>query len=382
MAVNFLEALADALQAPLRGAMCALTPSAFSVGVGYPGSLSIGAVFPNTCGQPVPPEISPVVGGQCPTLYNVNIGVRRPDGTLFAPIPFANVQGPITGVGGEWIEDFTGQLRFTAFIIAPNDTEPPTPGFRKFGPFTGYADPTKASRSYIVSIARVDGLPDNCGSGGTPPPPPAPPPTGTTTNITFDFGGITYNLGSPTFTIYPTVNIPIYGGLHIPINLTFAPSIGFPGGINLPVYLSLPDLNINPRISFFNLDLSAEIKAPEVKITFPDPPATISPDLEYVERLVGLEVVTELATPNRNSSITGSGSASDLLVPWLAIVRFVPPDGLGYSESIDIPIKTLEQYVPVPWFYGADGYTILENQGVTCSVTEIRAEVANLVKPL
>lgn len=379
---SFLYALADALQAPLRNIACVLNPSAVTVGVGLGNSGSLGIVYPTSCGQPVAPEISPIVGGQCPVLYNVSVGVLRPDGSPFAPIPFANVQGPITGVGGEWIEDFAGNLRYVAFIIAPNDTEPPTPGFRKFGPFTGYTDNQKASRTYLIGISRVDGLPDNCGNSSTPPPPPPPPQTGTLTNITVNFGGLTYNLGAPSFTVYPTVHIPVYGGLHIPINLTFSPSFAFPGGINLPIYLRLPELTINTPISFFNFDLSPEIRAPEIKVDFPDPATVVPAGIDYVERIVGVNINSVVTQPSRVSEISGEGGGSSLQVPWLAIVRFIPPAGFSDNEAVDVPVKTESQFVPCPWFYGADGYTVIENVGVETSHSAVTGEVANLIKPV
>lgn len=381
--MSFLEALADAIQAPLRNAVCALNPSAFSVGVGVPPSFSLGAVFPASCGQPIAPQVTPVLGGQCPTLYNVSIGVVRPDGTVFSPIDFANVVGPIRDVGGEWTTDFFGNVRFTAVLTAPSDTEPPTPGFRKFGPFSGFTDPTRAARAYIISIARVDGLPDNCTSTGTPTPPTQPPQQVSIGPISVSFGPNTFNLGSPQVTFYAPVNIPIYGGIHIPVTVRFAPSIAFPGGVSMPIYLTLPELNINPRISFFSVDLSPEIKPLTVNVTFPQGPGGGSGgDIPTVERLLGVNVSCTVNPGARPSLITDPLTTADLYVPYLGIVRFTPPSAFSTNLSVDVPIKTLEQFVPCPWFYGAEEYDILPNAGVEITSAPVFADIADLVKPL
>ena len=380
--MTFLESLADALQAPLRNVLCLLNPSTFNVAVGIPPSYSTGLSYPADCGIPPAPVDAPVLGGQCNTLYKVTVNVRRPDGSIFGPIDFRNVAGPIRSVGGEWQPNFFGDQFFRVVVVAPNDIEPPTPGFRKFGPLTSYVDNGFVSRAYLVSLTREDGLPDNCGDSPGSPPPAQPPQTGSIGPINITVGGVTYNLGGASVNIYAPVNIPIYGGLHIPISVRFAPSIAFPGGTNLPVYLSLPDLNINTRISFYNFDLSTEIKNLTLKVSFPDATGGGGGELPSSERLIGLQVLSTVSPDAPITVINGGSSAPNLYVPRLATVRFTPPEGFPSLVAVDQDVKSLDQWVPVPWFYGAGGYTILPNVGVECAVTPVYANIANLVQPL
>lgn len=378
--MSFLEAVADAIQAPLFSVACLLSPSAFSLGFGVPPSFSASAVIPADCGRPPAPEFGPMLSGQCPTLYNVRVNVYRPDGTTFGPIDFSNVVGPIRSIGGEWVVDFFNNTRYRVVVVCPNDTEPPTPGFRKFGPFTSYTDPDRASRTILVSANRVDGLPDNCGPSTGQEPPPQPPTTTNIGPINVTFGGNTYNLGSPQVTFYAPVNIPIYGGIHIPVTVNFPPSVGFPVGINLPVYLSLPGLQINPKISFFNFDLSTEIKNITTINTFPQVGGG-GGGLPTVRRIIGLRVVSTIGDGAPVTVINGGPASPNLYVPRLATVRFIPPSGFPQNVSVDQDVKSQNQYIPVPWFYGADDYRVLANVGVTCNATPVYANIADLVQP-
>lgn len=382
--MSFFDALADALQSPLRNAMCLVrgtTSLGVSIGTDAAASLTLGYNIPNDCNQPIPPEISPVVGrGQCDNvLYRVFWNVRRPDGQIVQWGPFTNVVGPITGIGEEWTTDFFNNILHTTVIFCPNDTE--QGGVRKFGPYSAYTDATRAARSFIRLIERQDGQPDNCTQSN---PPPNPTPQGPVTinlpDFPITFGGTTINLnGNATFN--PIVNIPVYGGIHIPINVNLNPNIYFPGGINLPVYLRLPSLTINPSISFFNVSVAPEIK-PKLSISvFPPSPEPSGEGLSYTTRLIGVRVLSTVAQTSPVSVINGVNGSTNLYVPRLATVRFVPPSFVSSQESIDIDVKTLDQFVPVPWVYGASSYTVLPNVGVTVQATPITAQVADIVRP-
>ncbi len=378
--MSFLDDLADAIQAPLYSVACLLSPSAFSLGFGIPPSFTASMTIPADCGRPPAPEFAPMLAAQCPVLYNVRVNVYKPDGSVFGPIDFTNVQGPIRSIGGEWVTDFFNNVRYRVVVVCPNDTEAPTPGFRKFGPLTSYTDPGRASRTILVSATRVDGQPDDCGASSGDPPPTQPPVTTTLGPINLTFGGNTYNLGSPQVTIYAPVEIAIYGGIHLPATVKFPPSAAFPVGINFPIYLTLPGLQINRRISFVNLDLSTKINSITTVNVFPQGGGG-GRSLPTVRRLIGLRVVSTLAEGNPLTIINGGADAPNLYVPRLAVVRFIPPEGFSTEVSVDQDVKTLNQYIPVPWFYGAADYRLLANVGVSCEVTPIYANIADLVQP-
>lgn len=377
--MSFLTDLADALQAPLRGIACFLNPSAFGLGVGLPPSFNASLVWPTDCGAPRIGEENPVLQGQCVgVLYNVLMRRIAPDGTTL-DFPFSNVVGPIRSAGNRWTGDFSGNLRHTVTLAAPNDTEGPTPGIRQFGP-SSYTDNGRLGRSVIVSITRVDGLPDNCTDTTPPTPPPSVPITVNLPDVTISIGGSPITFNGPV-TIYNPIHIPVYGGIHIPINFRVNPNIIFPGGINLPIYLRLPDLNINPSISFFNVDLGGLTVPIDLTLSFPQTPTgEENAGIDYVERIVGVDIRCSVAPSARLTEVRGDGVAPDLYVPRLAVVRFTLPSFLSSLPHIDIDVKSINQFVTCPFPTGATGFTVLPQPGVTYTATPITAQVANLVK--
>lgn len=378
---TYLEAWADAVNAPLRNIVCndlrgqldrLATGLSGAVGIvpggGYLNPMLAPLLVPTGC-TPVPPVDFPPRGGQCSgVLYKVDMARYRPDGTI-DNVSFRNVVGPIASTGGEWTPDFFGNLQFTVTCVAPNDTEPPTPGIRKFGP-SSYTDNDKLSRGVLVQITREDGLPDTCGNGGFTPDPPDPqygPFTMNSWTVNIAGNDVTFN-GTAVFA--PITFIPSVG-VRIPVRISVSPNLYFPVSVDVPVYLKLPDLSIDTDISFVQNSVTLNVDSDTAQ------PSTLA----YTKRIVGVNITSTVASITRVSTIAGSGSASDLQVPWLAIVRFVPPAGYSASEGTDILVKTESQYVPCPWWYGASGYTILENAGVSCSAVSKEAYIADLVKP-
>ena len=382
VAQSYLEAFADALQAPLRGALCQSLPQLLdrwlTVGVSQLNGNGLPYYFqdllwPVDCGviPPQAPQRPP--GGQCENvLYTVNVALYRPDGTISATIPFQNVVGPIAGITTDWQPDFFGNLFALTILFAPNDTEPPTPGQRRFGTW-GPADPQQRARSVIVSIVRQDGQPDNCTGGPVPPPTPPPPPAGIPLPpFNFQLGPISVPING-SVNVGPVFFAPVLAKFLLPVTVNLSPSIAFPAGASFPVNIGLPDFNIEVPISFFPIDIDV-LRTPEVRCT--------GSEAEFVERIIGVNVTVELEEKNRLTVINGEGVASDLLVPWAAVVRFIPPDFASNREAVDIPVKTGQQFVPCPWFYGADDYTVLANQGVLVEAVPRVARIADFVKPV
>ena len=207
-----------------------------------------------------------------------------------------------------------------------------------------------------------------------PPAPPNPPPSYPELpippfNITIN--GTTINI-TAFATFAPALNMPIYGGVHIPVTVRINPTVSIPVGVRIPVYLRLPGLTINQAISGINVNVQPAINFPSGG----------SSEIDYVERIIGVRTTTALETPSRISLIAGNESGSDLLVPWAGIIRFVPPAFAANVESIEVPIKTANQYVPCPWFYGADSFTLIENVGASITAVPVRALVADFYKPV
>jgi len=380
VAQSYLEAWADALNAPLRDALCQSTDQLLdrwlTVGVtALSGNLFPyyfqDLLWPNGCGVIPPQDVVQPSGGQCSgVLYRVDIAGYRPDGTIAFNVPFRNVVGPIAGVGTEWTPNFFGELFATSVVFAPNDTEPPTPGQRKFGAW-GPVDNEQRARTVITNINREDGLPDNCTALPPGPPPPPPPPAGIPLPpFNFNFGPLNVAING-TVNVGPVFFAPILARFILPVTVNIAPNFVFPGGARFPVNINLPDFNINVPISFFPIDIEV-LRNPTVNCQPSEP--------EFDERVIGVNVTCNLGVPSRVSLIAGNNTGSDLLVPWAAVVRFIPPSFVSTRESVDVPVKSESQFVPCPFPYGADDYTIIANAGVTVSHSPVSAMVARNYK--
>lgn len=374
-----LVQLFEALQIPLRGLLCTALPQAVDralinlvapvVGASLAPDL-INWLQPATCAAPPPQDANPgLLGGQCQAIYLIQSAATLADGTTQA-INWGPQPGPIVGIRMTWqVNPFFNTQRALPQILVTDATQPGGVRIEGFGPI-GPEDPNRVARHYFTSIVRQDGLPDNCGD--RPPAPPNPPPSYPELpippfNVTVNGTNITIN-GFATFA--PAVNIPIYGGIHIPVTVRIQPTISIPGGVRIPVYLQLPSLTINPQISGIELDLENVI----------DFPSGGDIEIPFVERLIGVNVQSAIEPDSPVTIVTGREGAPNLYVPRLAVVRFTSPAFAGSRQSNDIDVKSANQFVPVPWFYGADAFTILPQTGVTCVTSEVRAQIADLVK--
>lgn len=219
----------------------------------------------------------------------------------------------------------------------------------------------------------MDGQPDTCGNPGPPPPPSAPPQFGPFVFAPFNFfiGGFGNVNISGTFTFRPAINIPISGGVHIPVDVNINANAFFTAGVSFPVYLRFPSLTVNTGISFNNnLDITPQINFPRR-----------GSDIPTVRRIIGVNVVSTLTQNAPITIINGNNGAPNLNAPRLAIVRFNPPAAISNRQSIDIDVKTANQFVPVPWFYGAESFTVLNNVGVSTVATPVFGNIADLVQP-
>lgn len=334
----------------------------------------ISSLIPIECNQvPRQPPTNRIPGGQCPgVLYRVTFNRIRPNGQVDPGIQFQNVVGPITNLAVRW--ERVGAIPYkAAFIVltAPNDTEYSIPGRREFGP-SSYDDEGEQTRVVLQSISRMDGQADTCGDGEpVPEQPEVNPPPAQLPPINIQIGPNSVQF-SPTFSFSPAVNLRVNGTVSIPVNVDIAPNIIFPTGISFPIYLDLPDLTVNQTISgpFITVENN------------PGGGGGGTVQLQEVQRLIGVRVQSTLTPDHKVSTIVDSQGGKNLYVPRLATVRFVPPAWVGEQLSVDLDVKTLDQFVPVPWFYGASGFDVFPSIGISTVTTPIFAKVADLVKPV
>lgn len=338
---------------------------------------------------PLPPgEIplpeSPFLGGQCDgVIYNVQLEVTdkgrfncnertRVIGRLLEgpirtiqqrpvdiPIDCNPGQMGSNGLSGSW-GDVPGQRD----IYTPGRANDVTISFQ------------------ILSIAREDGLTDECGD----PPPVFPPGTPTPTNPFLP--GIDIN-----------IDLPDIG----PTNITFAPTVGpiyidANLGVYAPVNVEVTGPSINVDFNF-EINLTDPTKPPR---PIPPPPRTPDgrpnppncppvapclpvpdedepdgpspPDLDDDEREVSGVVVTSLVTDGvRGLTEVGQGILPFLLLPRVATLRFRyrREDGSA-SFGQDIDIKEDEVVVPAPKTgLKCIGAAVFPRLGVECDLTLI-----------
>lgn len=305
---------------------------------------------------PPSPPPPPFTGGQCSTLYTVNLTFTVNRGLVSNPggLPpdvqtrTANYAGAISGLR------VSNQANSASLFIQHAGTES--------GIFnTNFATPndTTITDFAITSVARVDGLPDNCGS-----PPPIIPP--------YQSGDNTY-VDSPTYINNEgdTVNIPVS------ITLGYA-DIDFNGTLSFPVDLDFelnPELNVSGTLNFNTGDFNVGVNNPRgsggspglppggygtneepVDPTIPAdeaPPAPL-PDEDPPEReevIAGCVVIVEQL--DGKESIVFQGDNPDLILPCAGYVQFLIRVGnlSGWTEPI--PVKSSRAFIPCPWEPGA-----------------------------
>jgi hypothetical protein len=362
------------------------------------------------CDLPAPPSLgepSPGVPapGQCPgVLYQIQVlatfssylrffpdcakGATDPTETLiynvFAPFELRRIQ--FTGPNGCQLVGYT-------LFDGPNP--------QRAVSLTNNRHPD--STATIISVTRLDGLPDDCGEPGHPILPPAPPPVPVPPDIDLP---VTPPGGGPDvdFNFSPRVGpvfIGVGGGLFIPVNVRInGPNINVDAPVSIPVNISLPDLNINfpgqgggggaPD----NPSAPAPPGPPPRPIPGPPRPICCDPRPEPGEdepvdspgpgptpppgrRLLGLIVRSSVQAGNQNATEIGQGGGDrNLFVPRLANVYFevVAENSSGQpvaSSTTAIPIQVLRQYVPAPESVNVAGWRVAVEPGVSAVVTPL-----------
>ena len=315
----------------------------------------------------IPPP--PFTGGQCPVAYTVTYTTEVRTSTLSTCGNFFNPQ-PRTGlIPSGAVLGPIGPLREVITPITPNSTRDSRQsievttgsGLRRVNlggdAFRDFA--ASCGPSYRISnfaVARVDGLPDDCGS--LPPvfPPPAP--------IEIDIDVI-YNIDDGTEVtvtipfIYAPITTDINGFFRIPFTFEFG-DIDFSGNVRLE-----PNFNvtINPPTGPRGIDSPlTDLPGPEDEI--PVEPST------FAERIVGVVVQSRLVGEQQLTTIATT-DIPQILAPRCGSVKF----GYLISDrsfwSPDIDIKDLNCFIPCPFSQGADTVAASPAPGVVLNYVPI-----------
>ncbi len=258
---------------------------------------------------PIPPP--PFAGGQCPVLYDVTVSTTVFD--LFGPgidgtvVSSARVLGPIGGVVSSTTQPgFEGQG-----TVAVSSAD----GLITTSPATGTEGGTGFTIT-VLSVTRVDGLPDECGD----PPPDLPPPSPVTIDVDVTYGP-TNNFTVTVPVIFGIAYVSLDGRVNIPINVQLNPEFALNGTLEIfPDFQLDLDFNVgtNP-----NDDGPVGDEPPENPDQNPgdetdDPEGEDEGPAPPIFAVLTAAVIQSDARPSSIDSFVGP----DIYVPRLGSVRF------------------------------------------------------------
>lgn len=345
--------------------------------------------YRRNCNREPDPAPPPFEGGQCPVQYDVNVTTEsRWNGGPEVNVSNASVRvwGPIDSirVGNSCDEEARNSL----IVKAKSNAGFPQTYITTAGVFGCQTDPgqTFYQTSLTVTsltVVRVDGQPDNCGS---PPPPPIEFPINlpdqTVTYNDNDNNSIDIDIGDISIGFPIEVN----GNFRIPISFNINnPEVGFPVDVNVdldfeldgdgeprPVTRRRPPGNRRPTEN--DGDEPEDYSTPDYVDPNPEgepddeepPPEDDCPETrprpEVQPAVIRAVVVTVLNPGTGVSEIFGVGESDGIPIyaPAVGYIQFrVPINAVQTAWLSDIPVKNARNLIPVPWDGGATDFAFV-----------------------
>lgn len=345
-------------------------------------------LYNNFCTDPTPPGLlpppPPFQGGQCECIsYRVNIELVDPPGLPFDQVRAGPISSPVNGVE---VPENPGRKSWGYYYGAP------ACGGRQFE-LLASAGPDAPSDSFAVainSVARVDGLPDDCGNPEpivpNPPNPRPPDPPPVDEPVTPPGGGPDVIINFKP-RIGPIV-VRATGIVYIPVNIQVTgPSIDVDAEINVNV--NLPDLDIDFNFGGGSGGDDDVVEPPSEVCCDPPPiegdeddgsdedePVIVEPGKPGL-RLVGVRVLSSInADRVKATSVSQGQGVPTLWVPRLANVYFQTEsqnqDGEPeLSLTQDYTVKLQDQVIYAPANARVVGAFVSPSVGVTSAVRPI-----------
>lgn len=336
----------------------------------------IGAAYGLLCNRE-PPALQnppPFTGGQCSVPYTVTIAwdrelsiVQPPSGSIIDPRSVTSTYlGAIQGLR------VNNQPTLDQLFLQHAGTESPIDSF-------GSSTPGDSAiiNQRIVSVTRVDGLPDNCGNPAPPPVVPDPNPTGDDIDITYDNDEgdtITNNFAITFGSAYIDINSQI----NIPVNIQNNDNSEFQ--INASLNLNTGDLNYyagNPSYPPGSGQPGKDAykpgnDLPPVPPTVPstDPPPFPPTSEAETEDIIAGAVVTVSEVP-QDITVLFQSENPDIYAPNLGYIAFEIIVGESTAWTSDIPVKNLRNVIPCEWPAGAIDVKGTPRPGVNWDITPL-----------
>jgi len=338
------------------------------------------------CSEPapvVPPGTSRPQGGQCPCVAYRVAGLLTRTTPNTANLTFANVDiwGPIAG----FVPTFNSNGRTGYNILCRGQTSSPCqPGLVEVPPGAGTGS-GDVDQIILTSVIRLDGGPDDCGTGVFPVPVPLPP-----TGLPIVLPPVVIVRGptiAPDIRYSPTV-IFFQPRFDVDLNLTVPFEIDTDIQLGPINFNPSGTLNLNTGDVTFNFSNGGPPSLPPgkgdcedlddpVRPVPPRPPTSrpqpVDPDVTESDVLSGVQVTVESITPGNKASIIFQRSNPNIYAPNLGFVQFFAVDSEGeeLGWSADIPVKNTFQFIPCPFPDGAKSVTGTPQPGVVWELTPI-----------
>lgn len=235
----------------------------------------------------------------------------------------------------------------------------------------------------FTSLARADGLPDNCGDPPTVTPTPTPGYNTTTTNITYT-NNYNTNITVPVTLIFAKAALNLKGELNIPVRIDL-------GGVNLQIggniNLNTGDISLNFGNPNYSRNGLPNPDCYEPDPTIPDPPPGVPDDVtippsdqsesETTKLLRGC-IVTTSVIPDDISLIYQTGNPN-ITAPNLGYVSFAINVNGKLAWTSDIPVKNARNFIVCPWEGGAAEVRGTPRPGVSWTITPVYALIEDAV---
>jgi len=336
-----------------------------------------GAAYRLLCNEEPPAQPSPPFeGGQCNTVYSLGVLMYNcvPSGCgNDGPFAIGNYTGPITSVTG----GYNPAEGWGVYITAN--------GIEVFSQLSS-AGPDDYTSFTVqeVYLARIDGLPDDCGNPPTPVPPGNPGYNESDETFTYTDNNsvdidvdINFRFGSPTIT-------PI-GELNIPIRIDIGDiGISFGGNINMntgDITLNFNNQNYSRNGSPTPDSFGSDDDIPPVPPSVPEPfsPPSLEDDEPETTRIIRAVIVTSSYSDGSNTVI-GQLDNPDIYSPNLGYINFYCAVSGNTAWTADIPVKNLRQIIECPFEGGAIAVAGTPRVGVTWELTPVYAYQEDVVE--
>jgi hypothetical protein len=341
------------------------------------------AAYRTACNREPPPNPnSQFTGGQCAVNYTLTIQFKRYNivaGSCTLGGFESSLQTSVLGPIARWEvvpESGSSRLRI---IHGPGGslTRNVTTANTCNGVYQAFQNIS------FTSLARADGLPDNCGDPPTVTPTPTPGYNTTVTNITYT-NNYNTNITLPVTLIFAKAALNIKGELNIPVRIDL-------GGVNLQIggniNLNTGDITINYGNPNYSRNGLPNPDCFEPDPTIPDPPTGVPDDVPVppssesepdTSRLLRGCIVTTSIIPDDISLIYQTGNPN-ITAPNLGYVSFAINVNGKVAWTSDIPVKNARNFIVCPWEGGAAEVRGTPRPGVTWTITPVYALIEDAV---